>query len=392
MSINSLTPHLVQPISWVRRQIEALYDWRNRLLMDRKFQRWAGRFPLTRSVSKNKAAQVFDLVAGFVYSQILFACVQAKLFELLADGPQSKQWIADRTGLDTAAVEVLLDGAISLRLLELRSGERYALGLLGAPLVGNTPVLAMIEHHRALYADLADPLALLRNRNFNTALANYWPYTPVAQSASTNDQAIDSLKEQVAVYSGLMAASQPFVADEVLNAVSFANTKRVLDVGGGEGAFLLRLARHSPHLTLTLFDLPAVAARAQKRFDAEGFSARATTVGGSFLADDLPTGHDTITLLRVIHDHDDPQVILILRAIRKALPMGGRLIVAEPMAQTPGAERMGHAYFGFYLWAMGRGRSRSANRLTQMLLQAGFNQVIELPSHIPLQARLLSAQ
>ncbi len=412
--MDSVPSSLNPSVGWVRRRFEGVFDWRNRLLMNRQFQRWAGKFPLTRRVSQAKAAQVFDLVAGFVYSQILFACVQARLFELLAAGPQTKQWISEKTQLDEAATEVLLDAAIALRLIERRSANRYALGMLGAPMVGNQPVLSMIEHHRALYADLADPLTLLKNRNFDTALARYWPYTPVEQSAQTNgveqkvgdvgdqrratlvgsqlDSQSNSLKEQVAVYSGLMAASQPFVADEVLGSVSFAQSKSVLDVGGGEGEFLLRLARHCPHLNLTLFDLPAVAKRAEQRFVAEGFGDRTKTVGGSFLSDELPTGHDTITLLRVMHDHDDPQVVLILRAIRKALEPGGRLIVAEPMAETTGAERMGHAYFGFYLWAMGRGRSRSASRLTQLLIQAGFAQIEELPSHIPLQARLLSAR
>jgi demethylspheroidene O-methyltransferase len=409
--MDSAKPSVAPSIGWLQRHFEGVFDWRNRLLMSRQFQRWAGRFPLTRRVSKAKAAEVFDLVAGFVYSQVLFACVQARLFELLANGPQSKQWISEKIQLDEAATEVLLDAAISLRLIEPRSGNRYALGMLGAPLVGNQPVLSMIEHHRALYLDLKDPLALLKHRNFDTALAKYWPYTPVEKSGDysqhdvktnlnvssnsntgLNLNAADSLKEQVAVYSGLMAASQPFVADEVLNSVSFTQTKRVLDVGGGEGEFLLRLAKHCPHLKLTLFDLPAVAQRAEKRFAQAGISDRASTFGGSFLSDNLPTGHDTMTLLRVMHDHDDPQVILILRAIRKALAPGGRLIVAEPMAETPGAERMGHAYFGFYLWAMGRGRSRTAGRLTQLLNAAGFESVQELPSHIPLQARLLSAR
>jgi demethylspheroidene O-methyltransferase len=410
-SMDSVKPNMTPSIGWLHRHFEGVFDWRNRLLMSRQFQRWAGRFPLTRRVSKAKAAEVFDLVAGFVYSQVLFACVQARLFELLATGPQSKQWISEKIQLDEAATEVLLDAAIALRLIEPRSSNRYALGMLGAPLVGNQPVLSMIEHHRALYLDLKDPLALLKNRNFDTALAKYWPYTSVENSGDgrqlelnkkssvqtnpSNNESVDtgdSLKEQVAVYSGLMAASQPFVADEVLNSVSFVESKRVLDVGGGEGEFLLRLARHSPHLQLTLFDLPAVALRAQQRFASAGIGDRSSTVGGSFLSDSLPEGHDTITLLRVMHDHDDPQVILVLRAIRKALAPGGRLIVAEPMAQTPGAERMGHAYFGFYLWAMGRGRSRSASRLTQLLNAAGFANVQELPSHIPLQARLLSAQ
>ncbi len=48
------------------------------------------------------------------------------------------------------------------------------------------------------------------------------------------------------------------------------------------------------------------------------------------------------------------------RRAHDALPPGGTLLIAEPMAGTPGAEAMGDAYFGLYLWAMGSGRPRSA--------------------------------
>ena len=82
-----------------------------------------------------------------------------------------------------------------------------------------------------------------------------------------------------------------------------------------------------------------------------------------------------MTLVRVLHDHDDARVRTLLAAVRRALPSGGRLVVAEPMAATPGAEAMGDAYFGFYLLAMGRGQPRSAERLTALLVEAGFQSV-----------------
>lgn len=410
---------------------DRFFDWRNRLLMSRRFQRAAASFPLTRRISSQSASAVFDVVAGFVYSQVLLACVQLKVFERLADGAKSKQWLSKELDLSNDAVEVLLEAACALKLLQKRTGDRYGLGMRGAPLVGNLPVLSMIEHHRTLYADLRDPVALLRRRSFDTAMASYWPYSPVAKagevaSAMTRKSASESanelasevvsqsaneassetvnadqqrglkdqpgLKEQVALYSSLMAASQPFVADEVLEAVDFSQSKRVLDVGGGEGEFLSRLALHAPHLHVTLFDLPEVALRARARFERANISARAQAVGGSFLANQLPTDCDVVTLLRVIHDHDDTEARQILAAVRKAVPVGGRLILAEPMAETPGAAAMGHAYFGFYLWAMGRGRSRSAQTITNMLKDAGFTSVSEIRTRIPMQARILVAR
>ncbi len=72
---------------------------RNRLLSSPAFQRWAIRFPLTRPIANNRAAALFDLTAGFVYSQVLAACVRLNLFAILADGPLSVAVLADRLSI-----------------------------------------------------------------------------------------------------------------------------------------------------------------------------------------------------------------------------------------------------------------------------------------------------
>ncbi len=72
----------------------------------------------------------------------------------------------------------------------------------------------------------------------------------------------------------------------------------------GEGAFAVEAARSAPALRVTLFDLPPVAARAERRFAAEGLAGRMTARGGSFHDGRLP-GADAVSLVRVIHDHDD---------------------------------------------------------------------------------------
>jgi demethylspheroidene O-methyltransferase len=92
-----------------------------------------------------------------------------------------------------------------------------------------------------------------------------------------------------------------------------------------------------------------------------------------------------------VHDHDDGPALTILRAARQALPPGGTLLLAEPMSGTPGAEPIGDAYFGFYLWAMGSGRPRTAEELEALLREAGFNRVKEIRTRRPLLTRLLIA-
>ena len=367
------------------RGVDRALGWRDRLLASPVFQRRAAAFALTRPVARRHARELFDLVAGFVYSQVLLACVQLRLFEMLAEGPQSAERLAPRLALRLDAARRLLDAAVSLRLVEHRGEGRYGLGELGAPMVGNAAVAAMVQHHAALYGDLADPVKLLRaskDERCETALARYWAYDEAQGPEATSDQ-------RVVAYSALMAASQPLVADEILDACDLRRHRCLLDVGGGDGRFLETVAQRVPSLRLMLFDLPAVAQRADARFAHAGLGARATASGGSFLADALPTGADIASLIRVIHDHDDANAMTILRAVRKALPSGGTLLLAEPMAGTKGAEAMGDAYFGFYLLAMGRGRPRRVDELTAMLNAAGFDSVRAVPTRMPLQTQLL---
>jgi demethylspheroidene O-methyltransferase len=353
---------------------------RDRLLASPGFRHWAARFPLTRPIARRRARALFDLCAGFVYSQVLLAWVRLDLSATLLEHPQSLESLATRVRLAPERARTLLDAAAALRLAARRGDGRYALGPLGAALIGNPGVGAMVEHHARLYADLADPMALLRQDRRDTALAGLWPYAHADDPAALGG-------EQVAAYSRLMAASQPLIAAETLDAYRFARHRCLLDLGGGEGAFLEAVAARWPHLRLMLFDLPAVAARAQARL-----GPRARCFGGDFRRDRLPEGADVIALVRVLHDHDDETVRYLLDAARRVLPEGGRLLIAEPMAGTRGAGPILEAYFGFYLLAMGRGRPRSAATLAGMLRAAGFRRVWGRPTALPVLSSVLVAE
>jgi demethylspheroidene O-methyltransferase len=358
--------------------------WRDRMLASEKFRRWAGSFVLTRPLAQKRARDLFDICAGFVYSQVLFACVRLQIFELLAEGPQSLAELARRTGLEPDAMDRLLRAAISLGLVATRSSGRFGLGHLGAAVVGNEGITAMVEHHALLYDDLRDPVGLLRG-NRDTQLSKYWPYAEGARPAELDRAA-------VAAYSRLMSQSQSLIAGEILAAYPLDKHRCLLDIGGGEGTFLIAAAAENPNLQLKLFDLPAVAAIAGTRFTAAGIDHRAAAFGGDFARDELPGGADVVSLIRVAFDHPDEKVLAILKAIRRVLPDNGTLLLAEPMAATGGAEPMGDAYFGFYLLAMGRGRSRSAAQIVELLRSAGFGRVQQVRTNMPLQTQLLVAK
>jgi demethylspheroidene O-methyltransferase len=336
----------------------------NRLVASRGFQRWAARFPLTRSIVRREGEAIFDLVAGFCHSQVLQALV---VFDIPADllaQTRTTATLARRAGVPADRMETLLNAAAAIGLLTRRRDGTWTLTRRGAALATVPGLAGMIRHHAVLYRDLADPAAFFRGET-ETELATFWPYVFGAGAAQDPDTA--------ARYSRLMADSQTLVAEDTLAVVDLRQSRALMDVGGGTGAFLSAAAAAAPHLRLTLFDLPAVVAPARARFDAARIPV--TIVPGSFRDDPLPQGADTITLVRVLYDHADDTVRALLARVHAALPPGGRLIVSEPMTGGPRPEPAGDAYFALYCMAMRTGRARSAGEIGALLAAAGFGRI-----------------
>ncbi len=279
----------------------------------------------------------------------------------------------------------LLKAAAALDLVEPRSHNRFALGPLGAALVGNEGVTAMIRHHDILYGDLRDPVALLAG-TAKAQLGNYWAYAGGGRATASEPSS------RHADYTALMAASQAFVTTEILDAWPLSGHHRLLDVGGGDGTFLIAAAKAAPHLELALFDLPPVAAIARQRILAAALAARAKVFGGNLFEDTLPEGADLVTLNRVLHDHDDSAALAILQSVRRSIAANGRLLVTEPMSGTRGSKASGDAYFGFYLLAMGQGRPRTGEEIAHMLVSCGFGDIKPVATNTPLISRMVSAR
>jgi len=337
-----------------------------RLIARPGFQSWAARNILTRRIARREGAELFDLVQGFVKSQVLYALVELRVLHRLMSGPQTTGALAQGTGITPDRMLRLLQAGAALGLLKRRRGGDFAIARKGAALLGVPGLEQMIRHHDVLYRDMADPVALLRGE-VETELAEFWPYVFGAQGAIDPDV--------TSTYSDLMAQSQGLVAQDTLRAVSLSGVRHLLDIGGGFGAFATAAARAEPGMKVTLFDLPHVVDAARPRLVEAGLSDRIITAAGSFRDDPLPMGADAVSLIRVLYDHEDATVSALLSKTFDALPDGGRLIVSEPMSGGAAPEPAGDVYFAFYTLAMRTGTVRSASRIAEMCKAAGFDQI-----------------
>lgn len=334
--------------------------FRNRLLSDPGFLRLVQRLPLFRLIARYKSRKLFDLVAGFAYAQILYSCVELGLIEKVGRQGASLAELAGLTGWPLPRLERLLRAAAALDIFEF-SGPGIIWGEIGATLAAQPWIQQFILHHQHLYRDLVDPSALMRGDGSAHALRDFWGYdNPAADRAA---------------YSSLMEASQAAVSEQVLLAHDFAPYRRMLDIGGGSGAFLRAVAARHPKLDMHLFDLPGVTG-----------NGPFTRHGGDFRTDSLPGGMDLISLVRVVHDHDDAAVLTLLTRARDCASADATLLVAEPFAGS----RETDAYFTVYFAAMGQGRLRTPQEIAALAANAGWGAMRISRTNLPMITGLLT--
>ncbi|NBO13826.1 MAG: hypothetical protein EBV20_01645 [Betaproteobacteria bacterium] len=337
--------------------------------------------PLTRWVTRRRTARLYDLMSGFANTQVLVACVRLKVFERLAHDALSAKALAQQVQVPESRLVPLLGAAQSLGLIQRRRDGAYELAALALPLLSHPGLQAMVEHNQLLYQDLAEPEVFLRQRGGH--MHEFWPYVEgMSERAAPSSQ-------QSQRYSELMDLSQVFVVEEVLAGHRFGQHQCVMDVGCGMGRLMTRVGQQYPQLRLQLFDLPPVVALASERLQQAGLGGRFECHAGSFKTDPLPRGADLITLVRIGHDHSDEVVADLLRKAWEALPVGGQLLLAEPMAIAELDQANASAYFHFYLMAMGDGRLRSPLDYERLLKQAGFDRVKHVRTGMSIHAHVI---
>lgn len=109
----------------------------------------------------------------------------------------------------------------------------------------------------------------------------------------------------------------------------FSGYRRVLDVGGNSGEFILQLCRHNPALRGTVFDLPLVCEVGMEHLLGEAEQPRIGFFPGDARSDPLPAGYDLITFKSMLHDWPEEEARGFLAKAVQALEAGGTLLIFE---------------------------------------------------------------
>ncbi|SNY71440.1 Dimerisation domain-containing protein [Paractinoplanes atraurantiacus] len=307
-----------------------------------------------------------ELVTGFWSFKTFAAAVELDLFTRLAGG---RTLTKEQIGLPERPADLLLAACASLGLLE-RDGDGYRNSAIAEEfLVRGKP------YYFGGQVTYCDQRTYLPWHRIGEALRTDRPLT---WDPATQESMFDTADPQMlSTFWDAMYSTSVFTARALSETVDLKGRGRLLDVGGGSGAYDIELCRTHPDLKATVFDLPHVCEIAAAKAAAAGLSDRIGTAPGDFLQDgQLPGGYDVVLLSMILHDWDEATNRRLLAKVFAALEPGGLVIVSELLLDADRAGPAPAALMGMnMLVETVAGRNYSNAEYERWLADAGFTGV-----------------
>jgi ubiquinone/menaquinone biosynthesis C-methylase UbiE len=150
--------------------------------------------------------------------------------------------------------------------------------------------------------------------------------------------------------------------------------KRVIDVGGGSGAYSFVFVTARKNLKAIIFDLPNVIPITRKYIERERLSGKVDTLKGNYLIDDIGKGYDMAFLSAVIHSNSADECKHLFKKCFDALNPGGSLVVLDHVMSEDRTEPQAGAIFALnMLVGTPNGDTYTETEIKSWMKEAGFS-------------------
>ena len=298
-------------------------------------------------------------------SAALMAAVELEVFTAIARGHDTIPALAQATGISERNAERLLTALLAMTLLTydggrfanapdvqrflVKDGERYA-----------GPWILFTKPRWTAYGELGQRL---RSKTENR-LGAYESFT-----------VDDARRYHAATYSIGMGAARMFS-----RSVDLSGRHKMLDLGGGSGAYSIVATKTFPGLKAIVLDLPPVAVVAQEYIAANDAADRVSTLPGDFTRTPFPQGVDVVVMASNLPQYEPDLIRLVVGKAFDALVAGGEMHL---IGETPHDDR--HGPLSAALWGLNEavygstGVAHTESEVKSYLQGAGFTDVTVHP-------------
>jgi SAM-dependent methyltransferase len=304
---------------------------------------------------------IITAVRGFMKSRVILSAAALDFFTKLDGNDISAEELAGMLGLNRRATTRILDSLITFNLLEKKNG-RYRTTEDGSYLSARHPqsILPVVNHMNTIW-DNWSCLTEAVVKGANPHLK------PVVDAWSEEDRK---------AFIGAMHVAATGLSEEIADAYDLSRFKRLLDIGGGSGAYTISFLKKNPLLRAVIFDLEGVVPITKEKIREQGLADRVNIVAGNFYKDELPDGCDLALLSAIIHQNSPEQNVSLFRKIHRVINSGGTLLIRDHIMDAARTDPPAGALFALNMLVnTPSGDTYTFGEVDEMLTLAGFSEV-----------------
>ena len=299
---------------------------------------------------------------AYTQSAVLFAAMDLELFTHISKGADTEPKLAQAMGIPPLNVERLVTCALALGLVEAGNGA-----LRNAPdaqrfLVKDQPGYAK-DWMMFTRPDVPDWFRLTEHLRRQEPPSNLGMYEHLTVE--------EARKYHAATYSIGMGAGKRFS-----RRVDLSKRKKLLDLGGGSGAYSINAVQTYPNLRAVVLDLPPVTEVTKEYLKLNGVEDRVTTLPGDFTKTPFPTDVDAAVMASNLPIYNEEMIQLVVRKVHDALLPGGEFHLVGEMIHDDRKGPLDPAMWGmFEAICHSGGKAHTVAKCVGYLKTAGFTQV-----------------
>lgn len=319
---------------------------------------------------------LIEVSGAFWKTCTLHAGVKLGVFAALGDREMAAPEVAGALGGSERGIPMLLNALAAMGLLERHGGRFRNTPEARRFLCPDSPatVVPMILHHRNLVRGWA--------RLDEAVLSG----KPVQERSSH----VSGEEERESFLMGMFASASQ-LAPQLLPSLDLSGRRRLLDLGGGPGAYAIHFCLASPELQAVVFDLPTTRPFAERTIARFGLGDRITFQAGDFVEERAEGRFDAAWLSHVLHGEGPENCRKMLARAAETLEPGGLLLVHEFVLDDSMDSPLFPALFSLnMLVGTEEGRAYSEGQLRSMMEEAGAKEIRRLPFRGPTDSAILA--
>lgn len=312
------------------------------------------------SNDKVDTTRLQKLARAYTETAVFYSAIDLELFTHVSNGAGSIDQLAAAMGTSELNAERLVVVCLAMGLLDKDESGRIVNAadcekfmVKGSPRYAG-PWMTFTRHEVPDWFDLTSKLT---------------DPTPPSELGMYDDLTVDrARKYHSATYSIGMGAGRRFC-----RTVDLGGRKRMLDLGGGSGAYSINAVQTFDGLEAIVFDLPPVTVVTQEYLQQNAVADRVSTVGGDFINDPLPRGCDVAVMASNLPIYNAANIAKVVAKTFEALEPGGEMHLIGETLNADGIGPLDAALWGMAEINYGSGgRSHSVTECIGYFEAAGF--------------------